>query len=586
MFKGLRFFLKQGWKYDKKYILWRVLYQFVHALIPILAALAPKYIIDELMGQQRLPVLVLYVGILVTYTLVAGIVSNCLSLDSYTRRGYVSTAFTTDMNRLLTRVDFERMESPAFRDSKEKAEKFLFCDWHGFGYLLDMSLNIIGKCITLAGIAAIILTLDLWVVALFVAMCLLSTWTGNRAEQKAKALSYQIVAQQRQVMYYMKVFDDTGIGKEIRLNGLGDWLVERYARCMKLCDATVDKRNKGYMKANAVTEGATFVQQCAAYGYLIGAMLKGLISVGDFTMYLGAVTAFSEALRSVMESLAEIRLYDGYYEDLDDYLHLPQKLRESGSKAISAGAHTLEFLHVSFRYPGQESWALRDVSITLHPGEKLAVVGENGAGKTTFVKLLCRLYDPTEGQILLDGVDIRAYDYEQYMGLFSAVLQDYQLFSMSLRDNVTLALPQDDRRVEQLLRQVGLGNKLDSLPKGIHTHVTKLFEEDGFEPSGGEGQKIALARALYRDAPVVVLDEPTAALDPRAEYQLYRQFDSLVAGKSAVYISHRLSSARFCHRIAVFSQGKLVECGTHQQLIDQNGLYAELFGLQAQYYTD
>ena len=586
MFKGLRFFLKQGWKYDKKYILWRVIYQFVHALIPILAALAPKYILDELMGQQRLPVLVLYVGILVTYTLVAGIASNCLSLDSYTRRGYVSTAFTTDMNRVLTRVDFERLESPTFRDSKEKAEKFLFCDWHGFGYLLDMSLNIIGKCITLAGIAAIILTLELWVVALFVAMSLLSTWAGNRAEQKAKALSYQIVAQQRQVMYYMKLFDDPGIGKEIRFNGLGDWLVERYAQSMKICDSTVDKRNKGYMKANAITEATTFVRQCLAYAYLISAMLTETITVGSFTMYLGAVTAFSEALRSVMESVAEIRLYDGYYEDLDAYLHLPQKLRESGSKAISAGAHTIEFRNVSFRYPGQESWAMRNVNITLHPGEKLAVVGENGAGKTTFVKLLCRLYDPTEGQILLDGVDIRAYDYEQYVGLFSAVLQDYQLFSISLRDNVTLALPQDDCRVEQLLRQVGLGNKLDSLPKGIHTHVTKLFEEDGFEPSGGEGQKIALARALYRDAPVVVLDEPTAAQDPRAEYQLYQQFDKLVAGKSAVYISHRLSATRFCENIAVFSNGRLAEYGSHQDLLEQKGLYAELFDMQAQYYVD
>ena len=157
---------------------------------------------------------------------------------------------------------------------------------------------------------------------------------------------------------------------------------------------------------------------------------------------------------------------------------------------------------------------------------------------------------------------------------------------MFLGDNVTLALPQDDHRVEQLLRQVGLGYKLDSLPKGIHTHVTKLFEEDGFEPSGGEGQKIALARALYRDAPVVVLDEPTAALDPRAEYQLYQQFDKLVAGKSAVYISHRLSATRFCENIAVFSNGRLAEYGSHQDLLEQKGLYAELFDMQAQYYVD
>ena len=200
------------------------------------------------------------------------------------------------------------------------------------------------------------------------------------------------------------------------------------------------------------------------------------------------------------------------------------------------------------------------------------------------VKLLCRLYDPTEGCILLDGVDIREYDYDGYMAQFSTVFQDYRLFSMSLRDNVALTLPADDHRVELLLRQVGMGPRLDSLPKGIHTHVTKLFEEDGFEPSGGEGQKIALARALYREAPIVVLDEPAAALDPRAEYELYRQFAALVAGKSAVYISHRMSSARFCDRVAIFSKGRLAELDTHDALMARGGEYAQLFALQAQYY--
>ena len=275
MFKGLRFFLQQGWKYDKRYILWRIIYQFVHSFIPILAALAPKYIIDELIGQKRISVLLSYVAILVSYTLVAGIVSNCLSLDSYTRRGYVSTAFTTDLNRLLTRVDFERLESPSFRDQKEKAEKFIFCDWHGFGYLLDMSLNVIGKCITLAGISAIILTLDLWIVTLFVIMCLISTWAGNRAEKKAKGLTYQIVSEQRYVQYYNNIFQDSGVGKEIRLNGLSDWITDRYARSMQRCDATVDQRNKGYMKSNAIASGTTFIRECAAYGYLIHAVLKG-----------------------------------------------------------------------------------------------------------------------------------------------------------------------------------------------------------------------------------------------------------------------------------------------------------------------
>ena len=241
---------------------------------------------------------------------------------------------------------------------------------------------------------------------------------------------------------------------------------------------------------------------------------------------------------------------------------------------------------MGFRYSGSDTWALRDVNLTLKPETKLAVVGENGAGKTTFVKLLTRLYDPTEGVIMMDGIPIQEYDYDSYMSAFSAVFQDYRLFSFSLEENVTLASTADERRVENILRRVGLGEKLDDLPKGIHTAVYKNFDENGFEPSGGEGQRIALARALYKDAPIVVMDEPTAALDPRAEFELYQHFNELTKGKTAVYISHRLSSTRFCDEIMVFADGRIVERGTHEELMKREGVYAELFKMQAQFYKE
>lgn len=225
------------------------------------------------------------------------------------------------------------------------------------------------------------------------------------------------------------------------------------------------------------------------------------------------------------------------------------------------------------------------MSLTLKPGMKLAVVGENGAGKTTFVKLLTRLYDPTEGEIRMDGIPIQEYDYDSYMSAFSAVYQDYRLFFFSLEENVTLARPADEGKVEDVLRRAGFGEKLDSLPSGIHTAVYKNFDETGFEPFGGEGQRIALARALYKDAPIVVLDEPAVSLDPRAEFELYRYFNELTEGKTAVYISHRLSSTRFCDEIAVLAGGRIVERGTHDELMGKKGAYAELFEMQAQFYT-
>ena len=259
-------------------------------------------------------------------------------------------------------------------------------------------------------------------------------------------------------------------------------------------------------------------------------------------------------------------------------------MHESSGHPISEKTHIIEFRNVSFRYPGQKAWALHNINLTLHSGEKLSIVGENGSGKTTFVKLLTRLYDVTEGKILLDGRDIRSINLDEYRGLFSAVFQDFKLFSFTLRENVELDQNLSDEEVVSYLEQAGLQEKINRLPNGISTQVNREFDEHGFEPSGGEAQKIALARALARSAPVVILDEPTAALDPRAEYDLYMRFAKLTEGKSAVFISHRLSSSQFCDHIAVFSNGRIIEYGTHEELVERNGIYSELYTLQAQFY--
>jgi len=297
------------------------------------------------------------------------------------------------------------------------------------------------------------------------------------------------------------------------------------------------------------------------------------------------VTSFAGALREVMNSLVEIRAYDMYYDHLDEFLHVPETLREGKRLPVPKGNHRIEFQDVGFRYAGAEKWALRHINLTLKPGEKLSIVGENGSGKTTFVKLLCRQYDPTEGRILLDGTDIRDIDYDRYMDLFAAVFQDFQLFAMPLRDNIALGREATDAQIHHALNQVGLEQFSNTLPNGLDTHIGRLFDEQGVEPSGGEGQRIALARALIKDAPLIILDEPTAALDPRAEYEIYQSFHSLTEGKTAVYISHRLSSAKFCDRIAVFHEGSMTEYGTHDQLMALGGRYSELFRMQAQFYV-
>lgn len=584
MFQGLWFFLKFGWKSEKKYIIYNVAYQFVNALIPLVAVTMPKFIIDELMGRQRLSYLAFYTGVLIGYCLIAKVLSSFFEMRGFTLRCKVAADFGLFMHKKLYEADFENLENPNFLDMKEKANKFLYGDWHGFSYVLDSALMMIGQFFTLAGIIAIVASMNLWVVLALLLLTAASSAVDAWAKKNEMQLSLEQVRTERGWMYFGGLFEDFMYGKEIRINSLGDWLLAREKAYAREAVGFYRRRNDFYIKSGSFAALASAVQQGLAYAYLIAQVIGGAVSIGNFTMYTGAVTSFADAMKTVITSFVEVKAYGIYYDAMRDYLNIPAKLRSKGSLPVPAERHTIEFRDVSFRYQGQSAYALRHVNITLDSHQKLSVVGENGAGKTTFVKLLCRLYEPTEGEILLDGKNINSYDYESYLSLFSAVFQDFKLFSFSLRDNVSLSSPADDAKIEGVLRQVGLSGLLDKLDKGLDTNIYKNFDETGFEPSGGEGQKIALARALYQDTPIVILDEPTAALDPRAEYEIYQQFNDLVRDKTAVYISHRLSSAKFCDKIAVFDKGSIVEYGTHEQLYAQNGLYRELFDMQAEFY--
>jgi len=314
----------------------------------------------------------------------------------------------------------------------------------------------------------------------------------------------------------------------------------------------------------------------------------GAFDIGLVTQYVGAATALAESLNLLIASFGDMKNDTTHLDNTFRYLDLPNAMYQ-GSLTTEKRAdrnYQVEFRNVSFKYPGSETWALRNVSMKFQIGKRLAIVGENGSGKTTFIKLLCRLYDPQEGEILLNGIDIRKYRYDDYMGIFSIVFQDFQLISQSLGSNVAGSVDYDPQRVKNALTDAGFGPRLESLPKGLDTQLYKDYGEDGIEVSGGEAQKIAIARALYKDAPFIILDEPTAALDPMAEAEIYAKFNEISGDKTAIYISHRLSSCKFCDEILVFHQGAIVQQGTHEALLSRkDGKYAQLWNAQAQYYT-
>ena len=587
MIKGLLFFIKFSWKHEKKYLVYRILNQFVSSMIPILAVVMPRYIINELMGEQRVSHLTLYIGILVGYIFAATTLSNYLQWTGFTHRIKISQDFTVFMHEKTVNADYADIESSRYLEMKEKAEKFLFGDWHGFSYVLDMAIEIIGKTFTMIGVIAVVASLNPLLVLAFVTLVLLSSLIEYRVQKKQKEIRLRLMLGERRVMYYGSLLEDFSYGKEIRINNSGRWLMARERQHWDEVYSSYKKYNALGIKSGTFSSFASLVQQIVSYAYLFNRFIGDNITIGDFSMYVAGVAAFSGSMRGLMQNIVEVGAYRKYYDAIEEYLNVPAKMRDNAHLPIPKGEHEIEFRNVSFSYPGQEGQTLRNINITLNPGKKLSVVGENGAGKTTFVKLLCRIYDPTEGEILLDGVNIKDIEYERYMDLFSTVFQDYKLYALSLKDNVALAKSDDvnDSDVEIVLRKAGFGDKLDSLPKGIQTLVYRNFDGEGFEPSGGEGQKIALARALFKDAPIIVLDEPAAALDPRAEYEMYQNFNTLVGTKTAVYISHRLSSTRFCDNVAVFKNGEIVEYGTHSELMERSGAYAELFQMQAQYYV-
>lgn len=339
---------------------------------------------------------------------------------------------------------------------------------------------------------------------------------------------------------------------------------------------------------SAASSAVSVIFTGVVYLYVCLKAWAGAFGIGSVTQYIASATKVSGGVSSLISTLGYMRNNASFLEEVFAFLDIPNEMYQ-GSLTVekrSDRKYEVEFRDVSFRYPGSSNYALRHVSLKFEIGKRLAVVGRNGSGKTTFIKLLCRLYDPTEGVILLNGIDIRKYNYLEYMMIFSVVFQDFKLFSLKLGENVAAAKDIDAARVLDSLQKAGFAERLEKMPNGINTYLYEDYDKTGVNISGGEAQKIAIARSLYKDAPFIVLDEPTAALDPIAEAEIYSKFNDIVTDKTAIYISHRLSSCKFCDEILVFDEGNIIQQGSHEKLVSEaEGKYSELWHAQAQYYT-
>ena len=442
--------------------------------------------------------------------------------------------------------------------------------------------------IVVLSISAVLVLKYTWIpiVIVVVNVCLNAFFESRLSGIKMEQISL-LAKNDRAYFYLLHNLSDIKYGKDIRLFGAGKMMlgrVDEFNDRQSEISRTHAKRAQVYVTGSKINLAVT-----ASLTYLILAVMviDKKISIGDFTMLSTAVTTIVSSINTVLKALLELKKFCGYTDKYIRYVE-GNEYEEKGSKAVdSSNGIDIEYKNVSFRYPGSSSFALKNVSAVIKNGERLSVVGLNGAGKTTFIKLLCRLYEPTEGEILLNGVNIHDYDYGSYMKQLSVVFQDFCLLGFSIKENLICDRPDkvQDSELMLLVERVGLKDKVDSLPMGLMTPVFRYYDQSGFEPSGGEQQKIAMARALYKDGPVLILDEPTAALDPVAEKEIYEQFNSMVRNKTAIFISHRLASCRFCDRLLVFKDGEIVERGTHDSLMAvPNGLYAQMYGSQERMY--
>ncbi len=392
----------------------------------------------------------------------------------------------------------------------------------------------------------------------------------------------------RKIEYMTRTIQDFDYAKDIRLFHMKDYLSQKQHEVFR------EKQDKMLYSRNLWIYNSEFshimsmLSMATVYGILIYNVIDRNMSIGNFTLYLGLSTTFTSALTDFFNSLGSFKDRSMEVDDFRSFMELAEDEGEDLLPVPRTDQYIFTFQNVSYQYRGAEGYALKNLNLTFGAGERLAVVGLNGAGKTTFIKLLLRLYDVTEGEILLNGINIKRFKRQEYYKLFAPVFQNVEIFAFPLAENVSMKKPEDTDKTfaEECLIRAGMEEKINSLPQGVDTQLLKVLYEEGVDLSGGEKQKLALARALYKDAPVIVLDEPTAALDALAEYNLYKRFDELIGDKSAVYISHRLSSTRFCDHIAMFQEGEMVEYGSHEQLLLKKGVYAEMFEIQAQYYRE
>jgi len=580
-------------KWHKKFLFIAFLSVLVNSISVFIMPVFVKLIIAAIEEKNQIDYFLILVAIYLSIMLIVYMCNNYCECQNGWRFPYVVNLFRKQLLNTMITMDYSRLERPETLSEFEKNKNNLADSTKSVQGMMKTYLKVGASLFQVVFASFIISTLNPLLIVIVFLISILQFIPGDRTKKKDKEQVWdQLPPYWRKIFNYNYWSNSFQYAKDIRIFNMSEWLNQKHMDVVEADNRIVKKSRDLWIRCHLILKFLRLVQEAILYTWLVYNIINGDVSISSFTLYISSVEVFANALGQAFWEISNLRNQSKEVTDfrlfLDNVDGNKDQRKESAKldEVLKSNKLDFTFENVSFKYSGQNEYALKNINLTISSKERLAIVGVNGAGKTTLVKLLCRLYEPTEGKILLNGKDIREFNREEYMRIFSPVFQNVEIYAFSVAENVAMNCDVNHEKLYDALRKVHLSEKVSGLEKAEDTPLMKILYEDGVDFSGGEKQKLAIARALYKDAPFIILDEPTAALDAIAEYKLYQAFDELIEGKTAIYISHRLSSTSFCNHIAMFDGGKIIEYGSHEELLCQNGSYAKLYNIQAQYYRD
>lgn len=581
----------------------------IESLMPFIIIWFSARIINEIAGEKRIRIMALYALLTICINLIFSVIASALKKVIDEKESGMWNYFRKIFSDKQMSMDFADLEDQDIQRQKQKAEENLFMFGNGLAQLVWDTTGLVQAIVGI--VASVSLTASLfytksgnkmmdsflWIFAGIAVLAFAGFCNSKLRKKEEKVFEEWVdgtVWFNRAFKFYgHEIYANTERAMDARIyrhDRIADREIQKISN-RKVEDNIYYKKMSLYQALLSLAQG---ICNALCYLFVVAKAGAGAFAVGSIVQYVGALIKLVQNFGDLLYMNSENQVYTGHLKKLFEYMDIPNKkyqgtlpVEKSFFCSNGENEYEIEFRNVSFKYPDSDKYVLKNINTRLSIGKKQAFVGENGAGKTTFIKLLCRLYDPTEGEILLNGIDIKKYDYDEYMRLFAFVFQDFKLLSFGLGQNIAASSSYDPGRAIECIKKVSFYDRFKSMPEGLETYLYKDISPDGIEISGGEAQKIALARVLYKGAPVIVLDEPTAALDPIAEAQVYSDFSNMVDNKTAIYISHRLSSCQFCDEITVFDNGRIVQKGPHAKLVSETeGKYYELWNAQAKYYQN